>query len=123
MVVRLLEAGHVVLRYALFGLLEFCGWVPAYFESATPSGLKAEPGAVLAWPGVTLLSQQECQSPLATQDSGDGDVRPELVGAKPLKQRRISSLEKPVCRSALPHPPSEASNRRAIGITTTTSIL
>jgi hypothetical protein len=31
---------------------EFCGWVPAYFASATPFGLNADPGALNELPGV-----------------------------------------------------------------------
>jgi hypothetical protein len=37
----------------LFGLPEFCGCWPAYFCPAVPLGLKAEPRAVAALPGVS----------------------------------------------------------------------
>lgn len=37
----------------LFGLPEFCGCWPAYFWPAVPLGLKAEPRALAAWPGVS----------------------------------------------------------------------
>ncbi len=51
--VGLLEPGDVVLR-TLFGFLEFGDCSPAQCVPAFPSGLKAEPGAMLAMPGVTL---------------------------------------------------------------------
>src|SRR5512141_1750421 len=35
----------------LFGLTEFCGCSPAYFVPAMPSGLNADPGAAIEWPG------------------------------------------------------------------------
>lgn len=42
----------------LFGFLEFCGCSPAYFVPATPSGLNADPGAEIEWPGWLGVSSQ-----------------------------------------------------------------
>src|SRR6266404_1103932 len=42
---------------ALF--FEFCGWVPAYFESAVPPE-KAEPGALPEPPGGEPVVSQDC---------------------------------------------------------------
>src|SRR5712672_3589864 len=38
----------------LAGLFEFCGCAPAYFWSATPPALNADPGALAECPGVAV---------------------------------------------------------------------
>lgn len=38
--------------------MEFCGCSPAYFVPDTPSGLNAEPGAEIEWPGWFGMSSQ-----------------------------------------------------------------
>jgi hypothetical protein len=40
-------------------LFEFCGWVPAYFESAVPPE-KAEPGALPEPPGGVPVVSHDC---------------------------------------------------------------
>jgi hypothetical protein len=39
-------------------LTEFCGCSPAYFVPAVPSGLNADPGAEIEWPGWFGVSSQ-----------------------------------------------------------------